>query len=265
LTALILGIVILVAAFPLSRLIRNRPQDYNQRPDGDPPVLTQVSSTHGEASAHGRGAAGRPSSDLTASQALRTPAFWLISFGHGFTSMLILAIMSHLGLLLKGRGFDVETTGWIVAVYTAVAMSFQLGGGYLGDRIPKNLALFGFTSLQAAGVVLLTFSSSLLMFYLFAILFGMGFGGRNPLTVAIRGEYFGRASFGKILGLSTVPMNVLLLMASPFAGFMRDVQGTYTTAFLVLAALNFLGGVLFPMAKRPAPVSERQRPVERTA
>jgi sugar phosphate permease len=265
LTALILGIVILVAAFPLSRLIRNRPQDYNQRPDGDPPVLTQVSSTHGEASAHGRGAAGRPSSDLTASQALRTPAFWLISFGHGFTSMVILAIMSHLGLLLKDRGFDVETTGWIVAVYTAVAMGFQLVGGYLGDRVPKNLALFGFTSLQAAGVVLLTFSSSLLMFYLFAILFGMGFGGRNPLTVAIRGEYFGRASFGKILGLSTVPMNVLLLMASPFAGFMRDVQGTYTTAFLVLAALNFLGGALFLMAKRPAPVSGRHRPVERTA
>ena len=71
------------------------------------------------------------------------------------------------------------------------------------------------------------------------------------MTTAIRGEYFGRASFGKILGLSTVPMNVLLLLASPFAGFMYDLQGTYTTAFLVLAALNFLGGVLFLMAKRP--------------
>jgi MFS family permease len=179
--------------------------------------------------------------------------------------MVVLAIMSHLGLLLEDRGFDLQTTGWIVAVYTAVAIGFQLVGGYLGDRAPKNLVLFGFTSLQAAGVVLLTFSSSLLMFYLFAVLFGMGFGGRNPLTTAIRGEYFGRASFGKILGLSTVPMNVLLLMASPFAGFMRDVQGTYTTAFLVLAALNFLGGVLFLMAKKPATTSasERPRPVER--
>jgi sugar phosphate permease len=267
LTALILGVVILVAAFPLSRLIRNRPQDYNQLPDGDTPVLTQVLSTPGAASDLSRRSAGRLSSDLTASQALRTPAFWLISFGHGFTSMVILAIMTHLGLLLKDRGFDVQTTGWIVAVYTAVAMGFQLVGGYLGDRVPKNLALFGFTSLQAAAVVLLTFSSSLLMFYVFAILFGMGFGGRNPLTTAIRGEYFGRASFGKILGLSTVPMNVLLLLASPFAGFMRDVQGTYTTAFLVLAALNFLGGLLFLMAKKPTTTSasERPRPVERTA
>jgi sugar phosphate permease len=268
LTALILGIVILVAAVPLSRLIRNRPQDYNQLPDGDSPTLPQaqeMSSPRLASATPRRSVASQSSADLTASQALRTPAFWLISFGHGFTSMVILAIMSHLGLLLKDRGFDLQTTGWIVAVYTAVAMGFQLVGGYLGDRAPKNLVLFGFTNLQAAGVVLLTFSSSLLMFYLFAVLYGMGFGGRNPLTTAIRGEYFGRASFGKILGLSTVPMNVLLLMASPFAGFMRDVQGTYTTAFLVLAALNFLGGVLFLMAKKPATTSasERPRPVER--
>jgi MFS family permease len=169
--------------------------------------------------------------------------------------MVILAIMAHLGLLLKDKGFDVQTTGWIVTAYTAAAMGFQLIGGYLGDRAPKNLVLFVFSSIQAAGVVLLTFSSSLAMFFLFAILFGMGFGGRNPLTTAIRGEYFGRASFGRILGLSTVPMNVLLLVASPFAGFMRDIQGTYTVAFLVLAGLNFLGGLLFLAAKKPAPAS----------
>ena len=85
------------------------------------------------------------------------------------------------------------------------------------------------------------------MFYLFAVLFGMGFGGRNPLTTAIRGEYFGRTSFGRILGLSTVPMNVLLLIGSPLAGYMRDHQGSYDTAFLLLAGLNFSG-------RRPVPL-----------
>jgi sugar phosphate permease len=252
LTALILGIVILVIAVPISRGIRNRPQDYGQLPEGDIPAVVQRSENR-EATDSQTKTPALPSPDLTASQALRTPAFWFISLGHGFTSMVILAIMAHLGLLLKDKGFDVQTTGWIVAVYTAVAMVFQLIGGYLGDRAPKRLVLFVFTSIQAAGVVVLTYSSSLTTFYLFAALFGMGFGGRNPLTTAIRGEYFGRTSFGKILGLSTVPMNVLLLVASPFAGFMRDIQGTYTMAFLVLAGLNFLGGLLFLAAKKPAP------------
>ena len=76
------------------------------------------------------------------------------------------------------------------------------------------------------------------MFYAFAVIFGIGFGGRNPLTTSIRGEYFGRGNFGKILGISTIPMNGLLLISSPFAGYMYDWTGTYTVAFLVLAGFN---------------------------
>ena len=71
------------------------------------------------------------------------------------------------------------------------------------------------------------------------------------MTTAIRGEYFGRASFGKILGISTVPMNILLLIAAPLAGFMRDELGDYNMAFLLLAGLNTLGAVFFLIARRP--------------
>ena len=265
LTALILGVFTLVIAFPLTRLIRNRPQEYGQLPDGDTPAPAAASVSQESSSTGGPSPAARPApataaarrpavqddGDMTAGQALRTSAFWLISFGHGFTSMVILAIMTHLGLLLKDKGFDVQTTGWIVVVYTATAMVFQLVGGYVGDRWPKNIALFIFTTIQAAAVVVLTMASSLLMFYLYAVLFGIGFGGRNPLTTAIRGEYFGRTSFGRILGLSTVPMNVLLLIGSPMAGYMRDIQDSYDMAFLILAGFNFLGGVLFLFARKP--------------
>ena len=243
LTALVLGIFILIVAVPVSKAIRNHPQDYGLLPDGDDPI--SIMSTSDTLPSQIQQA------DLTAKQAIRTSAFWLIAFGHGFTSMVILAIMTHLGLLLKDRGFDVQTTGWIVAAYTAVAMIFQLVGGYTGDKAPKNIVLFFFTTLQAIGVVVLTYANTLPMFYLFAALFGAGFGGRNPLTVAIRGEYFGRSSFGKILGLSTVPMNILLLISSPLAGYIRDVQGDYKNAFILLALLNLVGGFLFLFAKRP--------------
>jgi len=263
-TATGLGIFALAMAVPLSRMIRNRPQDYGLQPDGDPPPRepAQAVSDTGDDAAAGTTRAKRETGsavDFTAAQALKTPAFWLIALGHGFTSMVLLAIMAHLGLLMKDQGFELQSTAWVVTSYTMVAMVFQLVGGYVGDRVHIRLALFGFTSIQAAAVVVLTMSHTMPMFYLFAVMFGVGFGGRNPLTVAIRGEYFGRASFGKILGLSTVPMNVLLLISSPLAGYMRDVQGTYTYGFLVLAALNFLGGICFLMAAKPrlaAPVPQ---------
>ena len=238
--ALILAVVIFAVALPLSFIIRNRPEDIGLRPDGENVPATRA----------GRRAAAAQAQGLTAQQAVRTPAFWLIAVGHGMTSMIILAIFTHLGLLLKDAGFE-QYAGTVVILYTLVSMFSQPLGGYVGDRFPKRIGLFVFTSIQASAVVLLTFSTELWMFYTFAVIFGIGFGGRNPLTTSIRGEYFGRGNFGKILGISTIPMNGLLLISSPFAGYMYDWQNSYTIAFLVLAAFNYAGGVCFLFAKRP--------------
>ena len=245
-TATILGVFMMVVAGPISRLIRNYPQDIGLLPDGDKPAPADLAG-----GVAGSAASSAIDADFTAKEAMRTPAFWLIAFGHGFTSMVILAIMAHLGLLMDDLGYKVQDVAFVVAVYTAAAMGFQLVGGYVGSRIPIRLALAFFTSIQAAGVIILVFADSLSTFYLFAVLFGAGFGGRNPLTVAIRGDYFGSASFGKILGFSTVPMNLLLLIAAPLVGWMRDLQGDYTDGFIVMILANFAGATCFLLAKRP--------------
>ena len=267
LTATILGIFTIATAVPLSRLIRNRPEDYGLHPDGDRPDSRPAAAPRGRPTSSGQGAAPAEA-DFTVSQALRTPAFWFIALGHGFASMVIIALMAHLVPMMTDAGFSLQTAAWVVTVYTFVSMVFQVIGGYIGDRVPMNLALFVFTCIQSAGVMIIAFSSdNLLMAYLFAVVFGIGFGGRNPLTTAIRGEYFGRASYGMILGISQVPMNVLLLFAPLFAGVMRDIQGNYTTAFATLGALSFLGGVLMLMAKKPVlkPATERPGVAERRA
>ena len=254
--ALALALVVFAAALPLSLVIRNRPEDMGLYPDG----AAAPSARGPRAAAQAQG--------LTAQQAVRTSAFWLIAIGHGMTSMIILAIFTHLGLLLKDAGLE-PYAGTIVILYTLVSMFSQPLGGYVGDRFPKRIGLFVFTTIQASAVVLLTFSSDLWMFYAFAVIFGIGFGGRNPLTTSIRGEYFGRGSFGKILGISTIPMNGLLLISSPFAGYMYDWQGSYTIAFLTLAACNYAGGVCFLFARRPrippAPASPSAPPAATTA
>ena len=79
-----------------------------------------------------------PEPELTVRQALRTQAFWCIAFGHGFASMIILAIMSQLGLMMTEIGYSLQTVAWIVALYNFVALPFQFAGGYMGDRIPTK-------------------------------------------------------------------------------------------------------------------------------
>ena len=251
-TALALGIFSFLVAVPMYKVIRNRPEEYNLLPDGLMPLEVETSRNSQDSGKEvSQIEVQQDTQDLTTAQALKTAAFWLISIGHGLTSMVIIAIMAHLGLFMSDNGFDIQTTAWVVSVYTFVAMVFPVVGGYVGDRIPIRIAIFVFTSIQAFSVVILTFATTLSLLYAFAVLFGIGFGGRSPLTTAIRGGYFGRRSFGKILGISTVPLNILLLVAAPFAGYMYDTKGSYTSAFLILAALSFVGGVFFLLAKKP--------------
>ncbi len=252
LTAAILGMFAIAVAFPVSRLIRNRPEDYGLLPDGDEPAAGGDAAA-AVSKAPRFAAVYRPQPDFTVRQAVRTPAFWYISVGHGFTSMVLIALMAHLPPLMRDESHSIQTAAYVITVYGFVSMVFQIVGGHVGDRVPKNVATSIFITIQALGVLVLAFGSSdLRLIYLFAVLFGIGMGGRSPLTTSIRGDYFGRRSFGKIMGISQVPMNVLLFIAPTFAGIMRDLLGDYVIAFTVLAALNLVGAMLFLVARKPA-------------
>lgn len=128
---------------------------------------------------------------------------------------------------------------------------FQLIGGYLSDRLPRNQVLFGFAALQTAGFILAAFIDTLPMAILFAVVYGAGFGGRVPITTAIRGDYFGNKAFATITGISMAPLYLLMLAAPLFAAFMFDSTGSYTVAFLILGGLGSMSGVMFLFAKKP--------------
>jgi MFS family permease len=250
-TAFGIGIMIMALAFPLSRLVRNRPEEMGLRPDGDPPAPATAQSRPPRYAGDVEG--------FTWQEAIRTREFWLISFGHASSSIVIVSIMVHLGLLLDDRGFSLGTISALVATYTAVNAIFILVGGYLGDRIPIKLAAFGFSAFQSVALVVLVFAHNAPMLFLFAVLLGVGFGGRTPVTTAIRGVYFGRKAFAAITGISMVPMNILLFSAPLFVGYMRDITGEYDVAFLTIAVVCLLGSCLFLLLGEPRVPGPRTR------
>ena len=95
------------------------------------------------------------------------------------------------------------------------------------------------------------------MAFVFAVVFGIGDGGRNPLTLAIRGDYFGRRAYATILGMSQIPMNITILMAPLLTGVYRDVWGSYNPPFLAMAVVSVLGGLMFLFSKNP--MTQRSR------
>ena len=198
-------------------------------------------------------------------EAVRTRAFWFITMGHACSSTVIVTMMVHLGPMLNDRGFSLQTVGWVVATYTAVGAVFTMIGGYVGDRMPIRWAIFAFSAIQSVAVAVLVVGDTEGMAYIFGVLLGIGFGGRNPLTTAIRGVYFGRKAFASITGISMIPMNVLLLVSPLFAGMMFDVTGTYTVSFAVVAVVSLVGSALFSMLGDPISAIANTDPTGETA
>ena len=245
-SALFIGILLLALAVPLSRLVRNRPQDLGLNPDGDPAVPTAASPVEAGVTPPATEEEG-----YTWQEAVRTKAFWLISFGHAFSATIFVTITVHVGLMLDDRGFSLQSISAVLAIYTGVSAIFVLVGGYLGDRLPIRLVAFGFSGLQSLAVVVLVLAHDTEMLFLFAVLFGAGIGGRTSVMTALRGAYFGRKAFASITGISMLPMTILLFIGPVFAGLMRDATGTYHVAFLTIGAGSLFGSFLFLLLGEP--------------
>ena len=242
-TARWIGMVFLVMAWPLNQLVRSRPEDYGQVPDGerypsDPSAQAEVDGPVTE-------------TGFTAREAVRTKVFWLIAIGQASTTMTIATLTVHLIPSLIDQGLTLQRASFVWAAMLGVSWVSQLVGGYLGDKVEKNVALAVLSWVMAAGLCLAAFTGNPLMALTFAVVYGLGFGARIPLSTAIRGEYFGRKAFGTIMGLSTLPMAVFMMAGPPFAGAVFDARGSYFLAFIVLAAVAFLGAFLFLIAKKP--------------
>ena len=245
-TAQWIGVVFLCLAWPMSLLIRVRPEDHGLLPDGDQP--DQVVR---EAVRPVRRAALPDQLQFTGWQAIRTHAFWLVTFGHAFSTILFATLTVHLVPMLTDQGLSLQAAAYVFSMVMGAAAIFQIIGGYAGDRFSKNVVIAFFGFIQAGGFLMAVLVHSFPMAVLFAVTFGAGFGGRNPLTTAIRGDYFGEKAFATITGLSSAPMYAFMLAAPLFAAFMFDATKSYTVAFLIIGGLGVMSGVLFLLAKKP--------------
>ena len=101
------------------------------------------------------------------------------------------------------------------------------------------------------------------MIALAVILHGISWGVRGPLQHALRAEYFGRNSFGTVLGFSSMILMWGTMAGPLIPGVLADRLGGYQWGFTVLAVLAAAGSVLFLLAKRPSPPARLREAIRR--
>ena len=197
------------------------------------------------------------SKDFTIIEALKEKVFWIMAFAHGGSGMLTSTLMVHLILAFKNQGLSLQTSSLMWGITMGIGGLSQLLGGIIGDKYNKRYSLAFFGCIQSFAVIIAYMINSTQLAILFALIYGIGFGVRAPITTAMRGEYFGRKSFGKIMGISLIPMMFMTMVAPVIAGYMYDLQNDYKLAFISIGSLGFIMSLMFILAKPPIHPSEK--------
>lgn len=193
-----------------------------------------------------------PGPQFTASEAMRTSAFWYLALGHASALLVVGTVIAHLSLYLTSeQGFSLQGASIVAAGLPVAQLAGMALGGWAGDRSNKRLLCAGAMLGHMAGLLLLTFATNAAMIWAFVVLHGLGWGLRGPMMSAIRADYFGSSSFGQIMGFTSMVLMIGMVGGPLFAGILADATGDYRFGFTILALLAGTGSLLFLLARPP--------------
>ena len=181
---------------------------------------------------------------LTLAEALKTPTFWIIMAAIALGAGCMTAIFAHVVPMLLDRGVPAGQATTVLATFSLVTAGWQIGMGYMLDRIPKPWIAAPFYLLALCGLLLLESTSSYPLLLLSAVLMGLGLGTEYGVLPYFLSRYFGTRHYGAISG-SMYGVIVLTQGLTPFLmDLVFDITGTYDPAIIVICIGLVLGAIL---------------------
>lgn len=236
-------IAIVFGVIPQWFLLVRRPEDVGLEPDG----ATADAKPAGSAAR----AAGAGEVSFTRTQALRTSTLWLLMAYTLLVFPVQAGVSLHQAPHLIERGIAPTIAATIVSTFSLAGALSSLLFGYLGDRVPVRAGLAASAGLMALGAVAMRGVEGPLLGYASAILFGAGIGGILTMIPVAWANYFGRAHFGAIRGI-TLPAQVGGQAMGPLAaGVLHDLTGSYASGLAAFAVLSLLAAGVALVTRAP--------------
>ena len=245
--ATILGAGAMAAALTIGAaiVIRSRPEDIGLLPDG-------VRPEGGADGARGRRIEPTYSaSDLAVRQALATPAFWLLTVGVTLRIAAADALVINQIPMLVWKGIPEEQAAFYLSSTFLAIIPLRVAMGVAATWIPSRWLIFAGMSVGAAGTAAFLVGTGYVAAALFVVSIAATEGIATLGWLAV-GEYFGRRSFGTLVGAMTVSFGAASLLAAWSAGWIFDETGTYAAALIVAAPVQLASGLCYLLARRPA-------------
>ena len=225
---IVLGLVAWLVVISLAMLLKRDPREIGDLPDGVKSSTDGAESIDREVDSQQLG--------FSIGQALRNRNFWLI-----FTSWLSFAIclsliMTHVVPYATDLGISTIQASTILSLIGGIQILARLSVGRISDMVGRKVPGITCALIATGALIWLIQSHNLWMFYLFAIVFGIAYGGIGVVNLALVSDLFGRRNLGTIMGALEVAFSTGSAIGAVLGGFIFDVTGSYTTAFIIGAA-----------------------------
>ncbi|MBA7702773.1 L-lactate transporter [subsurface metagenome] len=185
---IIVGSGVLMLLMLAAQFLRRDPHQVGQLPHG-------VSEVEEES-------LNLPPWGLSLQEAIHTSQFWMVCvvfFCFGFN---LYTIMVHIVPHAIEVGISPIIAANIIAVIGGVNAAGRVTIGSAADRIGNKRCLIISFILIAVALVWVIAAKEVWMFYLFAVVFGFGYGGLAALESLVPAELFGLRSLGVIMGVA---------------------------------------------------------------
>ena len=241
-----------VILFSLLFFFHSEPADRGMKPLGatdDDPAPVPVNA-----------ATAKLRSKVFLRHARRTRAFWNLPFIHLLGCMGHAIVIWHVVLFATEQGLSLTAAAAIVTIYTMASVSSRLFIPILADRFGAKATMILPYALQGVTVIMLFWAQSAWEFYLFAVLFGIGFGGEMSAFLIANRQYYGMGPVRSIFGFQHLGSGLGMAAGglvgaviydfrngeapTRYLGFIDVGGGSYDLAWIISIAAS-LAGVVF--------------------
>jgi MFS family permease len=235
----LLGLLALTLGLAAAALIEHSPQRRGLLPDGAPPFPPSPHPS-GTPLPHAGEGLGVRADEVGVRAALGSRPFKLLYAAVAACSAGLFIPFVHLVPYARDHGLSGTAGAWLVALIGVGSTVGRFALGSMADRLGRRRSLMVMFAGMGLALLWWTVAVDLWSLALFAVLFGVCYGGFVALIPALTADYFGGRSAGSIIGLLYTSVAAGTLVGPWLAGRIYDLRESYLLPIAVGAAANFV-------------------------
>ncbi|MQF64980.1 MFS transporter [SAR202 cluster bacterium AC-409-J13_OGT_754m] len=173
----------------------------------------------------------------------KTSAYWNMSSIHFLGCVGHAVILVYLIPIALHEGISLVVAASLLTVMSGVSIVTRLATPVLADKHGPKLVMFCFYFIQGVTVLMLFGAHETYVFYLFAVSFGIGYGGETGGFPILNRKYYGYAPVGSAHGFQMLGAGLGMALGGWIGGVLFDIYGTYDIA-LAVSVLSSIAGAL---------------------